>query len=345
MPRKHLLKSLLTIRISGSILILLLLFAAPVEAGLINGPAEELFLTGYRGGCCTNDRIFAVQGNSVIVDVPKATTNGYPEGPLAVGGTIRTMGPYSQDPGGPYYGAQYALDGDDMGQRYPNPVTDYNSVNYWNDGTTDGSTYNYALATVDDHNSRVSVYRFDRNWANPQYLFSAGANPVQNPWNNTYEAYSGITFGYNPGQPDPFLWLAGSWHTDRPPYQDHDSYYVLICTLGGYCGTSFELFQEGGAVLHNAVGLAMDPVTHWLWIGDTDHPGNLYAYNFGKLGANKYMGYAHYDALSNVTLSGAEFRMGNEVAVESWESGVPEPGTWLLAAAGGLVLVLKRRLA
>jgi hypothetical protein len=82
------------------------------------------------------------------------------EAPIAVAGDVRTMGAWSTTGG-----ALYNLAGTPQGPTYTHPAS---IPGFTFDGTTDG-TWNY---TVDTNTG--NVYRLDRAWANPTYLFSAG---------------------------------------------------------------------------------------------------------------------------------------------------------------------------
>ena len=81
------------------------------------------------------------------------------EGAIAVHGDIRTMGYYTNTSG-----AGYGLNQAPLGPIYTHP----SSIGNTSDGTTDG-TYNY---TVDVLNG--NVYRTDRDWQNPTFLFNVG---------------------------------------------------------------------------------------------------------------------------------------------------------------------------
>ncbi|MFO1055183.1 MAG: hypothetical protein U1F36_23440 [Planctomycetota bacterium] len=77
---------------------------------------------------------------------------------LVVHDTIRTMGANVGD-----IGAQYDLNGTDLGARFTHPTGPSRA---W-DGTTDG-VHHYTIDTAG------GVYRLDRDWSNPVFLFSAG---------------------------------------------------------------------------------------------------------------------------------------------------------------------------
>lgn len=89
---------------------------------------------------------------------PAAGTAQY-QYPLVVTGTVRTMGANAAE-----IGAEYDLNGNDLGARFTHPAGPSRS---W-DGTTDGLNY-YAI------DSSGRVYSFDRDWGNPTLLFSAGS--------------------------------------------------------------------------------------------------------------------------------------------------------------------------
>lgn len=78
--------------------------------------------------------------------------------PLVVTGRIRTMGANAAE-----VGAEYDLNGVDLGTRFTHPTGPGRS---W-DGTTDGTLY-YAI------DSAGGVYSYARDWSNPVLLFDAG---------------------------------------------------------------------------------------------------------------------------------------------------------------------------
>src|SRR5690606_29787948 len=102
---------------------------------------------------------FHVIQNGVIVRSwsPLPGTAQY-QYPLVVMDTVRTMGANAGE-----VGAEYDLNGTDLGPRYTHPT---GPGRCW-DGTTDG-THHY---TID---SSGFVWRLDRNWTNPVQLFDAG---------------------------------------------------------------------------------------------------------------------------------------------------------------------------
>ena len=101
--------------------------------------------------------------------------------PLAINGTIRTMGANQGDDG-----AEYDLSGGDLGARYTHPV---GQSRCW-DGTTNG-TENFAIDTGG------TVARYDADWTSPTILFSAGSigAVTYDPTNNSLwvSQFSGTT--------------------------------------------------------------------------------------------------------------------------------------------------------
>ncbi len=100
-----------------------------------------------------------IQGGALLRSWTLGTGTSQYQYPIAVIYTVRTMGSNEGD-----IGAEYDLDGVDLGARYVHPP---GPIRCW-DGTTDG-THNYAIDTGG------GVYRFDRDWSNPQLLFDAGS--------------------------------------------------------------------------------------------------------------------------------------------------------------------------
>ncbi len=161
-----------------------------------------------------------VQGGTVVRSWNTGTLG---ENALAVAGTIRTAGNYWNGSGA---GAEYDLFGNPLGPTY-NIVGGGN----WFDGTTDGRLYNYAVM----HNGDYNLYRFDRDWANPQVLFYAGF------------ATSGITYDQQNGT----LWVTDSLTRE-----------VRQLDMAGNQLSSF--FATDGPY---AYGIAMDPADGSLWVG------------------------------------------------------------------------------
>lgn len=132
-----------------------------LSVSAIAGPISTYYLTAG-----DQSKIYVIQGNSLVNTIN--TTSGYNHPyPIAIADTIRTF-TYS----GGRYGTEYALDGTPTGNEYYNP-----SFLSLTDGTTDGLNYNYAIKW-----NTGTVYQFDRSWANPLALFSAG------------ESFGGITY-------------------------------------------------------------------------------------------------------------------------------------------------------
>ena len=99
-----------------------------------------------------------LQGGALIRSwTPAAGTAQY-QYALVVTNTIKTMGANVGD-----IGAEYDLNGVDLGPRYTHPAGPSRA---W-DGTTDGTNF-YAI------DSAGMVYQFDQSWANPVALFDAG---------------------------------------------------------------------------------------------------------------------------------------------------------------------------
>jgi hypothetical protein len=190
---------------------------------------SELFINQYG-----SSGMFVAQGGSII----RSWNEVYgAENAIAVAGaTVRTAGSNVFGPNG----AEYDLNGVPQGPSYNIGM----GGNYY-DGTTDGSKYNYAV----QHNGDYNVYRFDRDWANPQPLFNVGF------------ATSGITYDSTNGT----LWVS-----------DGLSKLVRNFDLTGQELSSFTMSQGT-----YAYGLALDPADGTLWQGDY---GNGVLHQYDKTG-------------------------------------------------------------
>lgn len=144
------------------------------------------------------------------------------ENAIAVADTVRTMGQDSR-----FAGAEYTLAGAFTGATYAfSPAS-----GLFLDGTTDG-LYNYSL----DYRT-ATVYRFDRNWANPQSLFSIPGG--------TLHDYIGIT--YDPTNNS--FWVSGH----------------VLSTVANYDMQGGLLSSFGTGHSYNA-GLAFDQADGTLWL-------------------------------------------------------------------------------
>lgn len=151
--------------------------------------------------------------------------------PIAVSGDVRTTGYYTGETGG-----QYSLDGAFLGATYTLPYVGQSL----SDGTTDG-TYNYGISWQNG-----TVYRFDRNWASPVTLFTAG-----NGAGLTYDAV------------DNSFWIS----CDRCSGIRH---YSMSGTLLGSIATPQAPSLDWD--------LAMDPATHTLWVSQAFNGATFYQY-------------------------------------------------------------------
>jgi hypothetical protein len=184
-------------------------------ASLAAGQTSELYINQY-----DNAGMVVVQGGAVV---RSWNTVNPGETALAVAGTIRTAGNYWF--GNNSTGAEYDLAGSPLG-----PTYSIVSGGNWFDGATDGQ-YNYAV----QHNGDYNLYRFDRDWSNPQVLFNVGF------------ATSGITIDVNNG---------AFWVTDSLTRE------VRNLDVNGTVLSSF-LADDG----QYAYGIAMDPADSTLWVG------------------------------------------------------------------------------
>ena len=103
------------------------------------------------------------------------------EGPIAVWGDVRTMGIWTNT-----VGAQYNLAHAPLGPTYTHP----GSLGFTWDGTTDGQ-WNYTVEA-----NTGDVYRLDRNWQSPTYMFNVG---VSSQGGITYDCATGTLWVANEG--------------------------------------------------------------------------------------------------------------------------------------------------
>jgi hypothetical protein len=174
---------------------------------------------GYYG------KIFKVQNGAVqqVITEP-VTDSSYP---LAFADTVRTL--------------NYAI-GDRQGREYlPNGAPTANTFalqpggpNQLTDGTTDGVNYNYAISWSDG-----GVWRFNRQWGSPQFMFAAGTN------------FNGITYDTATGT----LWVNSRYTTE-------EDYSTILknYTVAGALLSSVNLNALNGP------GLAYERATDTLWM-------------------------------------------------------------------------------
>jgi hypothetical protein len=147
------------------------LLAAAFAPHAAAGPASAYYLA-------SGDRIFAVQGSSVLWNQP--TFYSGLEYPIAVASTVRTTGFFFGAPGGEYDPAT----GLPTGNPCPHP-----GLNDFNDGTTDGET----VYAVQFNSGRV--YACNANWGSPVLLFTLS------------RAEDALSITYDPTNDS--LWIAG----------------------------------------------------------------------------------------------------------------------------------------
>ena len=120
------------------------------------GQASPYWLTdGYYG------KMYKVQNGALqqVITMPISNV----EYGIAVADTIRTVNYYANYG----IGREYLLDGTPTANTYS--LT--GGADQITDGTSDGVNYNYGIRWSDG-----GVWRFDRNWQNPQLVFNAGAD-------------------------------------------------------------------------------------------------------------------------------------------------------------------------
>jgi hypothetical protein len=130
------------------------LFAAITLAATAPAQRSEYFVMAG-----DQSRFHVIQNGVLVRSWSPAPGTAQYQYPLVVTRTIRTMGANAGE-----IGAEYDLNGNDLGARYTHPP---GSQRTW-DGTTDG-TFHYSI------DSSGSVYRSNQDWSNPVRLFGAGS--------------------------------------------------------------------------------------------------------------------------------------------------------------------------
>jgi hypothetical protein len=260
------------------------------------GPTSALYLTDSSVG----GAVYVVQNGAVInswtgVPAPNAPLDSNPT--IAVGETVRTY-PQGFVPGA--LGAEYSLNGVPTGATYPNTVGCC-----FRDGTTDGVVYNYAIRDIPGLNA---IYRFNRDWTDPEVLVLPGLAGLGDP--------IGITFDPRNNS----LWIA-------------QANLVFNATLGGDVPAIFLLDSTFDGAL------AFDSADNTLWLVDSEPSVGTIFEQFSSVA-----GFDRRDPLDTFVLPpfgglirGAEFAL--TIAA------VPEPPSWALMIGGVALLggALRRR--
>jgi len=186
-----------------------------------------------------------------------AVTNTGNEYNIAVGGDIRTTSQRNSTPG-----AQYSINGVYTGTDYPGDWKGFF------DGTTDG-TSNYTI----DWDSG-DVYKFDRNWANGNVMFTLGGGGSGE--------FLGIT--YDPGNNS--LWVSG-WN----------SAIVMNLDMNG------NILSRFAPTFNNITCLGMDYSDGSLWMGSQLTEGTFYNYKTN----GSFLGSESYADMVGVNTLGGEF--------------------------------------
>jgi len=257
---------------------------ATVVAGMVQSPApataqtSELYLVSLR-----LKEVQVYRNGALTRNWPTVTF----ESAIAVADTVRTLGykyptEYTLDPG-----SEYTPSGVFTGTRFPHPLSPPYPMQVLADGTTDGT-----------HNSGVGgdrVWRFDRDWQNPQLLFTLdGTQNLQ-----------GIT--YDPA--DRTLWLSDWSPTDQ----------VLHVALDG---TILGRFHTG---FSNMPGIALDPADGTLWVLRFSHSA-IQAEQFDKAG--NHLGSLGPFPVFDPCVYGAEFAMPDVTPPTIADLNVSRPVLW-----------------
>lgn len=206
--------------------------------------------------------------------------------------------------------------GNYLGIEYTNPIPPGEAYSL-TDGTTDG-TYNYSVGVTSAHDpSGQWLYRFDRSWANWEAPFDVrlGGSTV-----------SAIT--YEP-QAQELLVAKSMTYGDDPYWRKIHKF-----TRGGtFLGDIILDAPSEGPNLSYMSALAMD-VDGTLWFMN-DNGGGLRGYLYHYATNGNYLGRQYYSEL-DMFAGAQQTPLGGEI------SAVPEPSSWLLAAAGLLTMIRRR---
>jgi hypothetical protein len=211
-------------------------FGVSARAELVTGPVSPYYLDGY------GSTIYVVQGLSVVASFPTAYGQGEFEQALAVGGgTIRTRaGLLSGGPDG--LSGEYTLDGIPTGTSYLTPPS--GSLRYY-DGTSSGPTNFFVDHGVPEFFG--GVYKADRRWQDPQFLFYAQGICDHPPDQPGCHGLSGVAF-------DPLN--HSLWVSSRPDSR------IQEYSMGGKLLAQFTFADPFS---YNAA-LGVDPMDHTLWM-------------------------------------------------------------------------------
>ncbi len=203
-----------------------------------SGPVSPLYLTAG-----DERHIHVVQGRHVL-----RTWTMQPDDrqfPIAVTGTVRTLGAANDETG-----AEYTLTGTPTGPTYSFQFP--TGGDFFLDGATDGVLHNYAWDFTTN-----TAYQWNLDWSNPVKLFSL---PVVVGANSNY---LGIT--YDPSNDS--LWIC--------------SYYGTVVENRAKDGTllsSFTVAHGGNAAL------ALDPADNTLWLHDDTTSSPMVFEQYSKSG-------------------------------------------------------------
>jgi hypothetical protein len=157
---------------------------------------------------------------------------------------VRTTTMYNND----YYGNDYDL----AGNYIPSAQYPQTASGPFSDGTSDGTTYNYAINWLGD-----KVYRYGADWSNPSLLFTPTLPPSG--------SWMGIT--YDPSG-DGSLWLLSG--------NSFSASVIEHVDLSGQVLSSFGTSYTGNA-------LSRDPRTGYLWFW-TKGNGRAFAVAYNSSG-------------------------------------------------------------
>lgn len=286
------------------------------------GPIGDYYLTGcFNGNCTGTATMFRVHGNQVTSWTSHNQIGG--EYGIAINQSkVKTISYYNYEPGPPHqYGAAYDFGGNYIdGSQYSfNILNDSGRIIM--DGTSDGTTYNYAMENI-----YSELRRFGPDWGNGTLMWS-----LEGVYST--ETFGGVSLDTAANR----IWIA---KTTAGSVFDP----VVNTTVGNIQKRRLDTgaYVSSFTVNFNNGGLAVDDDGS-LWMANNDNKGWIYHYS--SLGVE--IPGDRIQICSNCStlwIYGGE--IGRAAAVDAWmaqQSAVPEPATFWLAGVGGALLLLSRR--